>query len=467
MPSFEGVIGKDLSNPIPSYAPGAERGVVPLHVATSMDAPNPDAGEEYPHTSTQLFGTVLPEGNQFAAIEAMQPPFNTPDDPSRQPSMDGFVIDYVNTFRSEIERRPSTTSTRRSCSCYTPEQVPVISGIAKGFATFDHWFCEVPSQTFTNRSFYHAATASGLLVNAPYDRFPTQNDAETIFERLEAAGLSWRVYVDPTQPFSATGVIHAPRLSKYFATHFSSLDDFFDDCENGKLPTYSFIEPSLLHAHNDYHPAMNALTPGLSADSPSSILGGEDLLARVYTAVRGASTSGGSNFANTLFLVAFDEAGGTYDHIPPPAAPPPDPAAPEGQYGFRFNRLARVAGRHAARSRRAARRAVRHGVSPRRSVGTRRVGHAHVRVAGDGQQRRIGGRSRRRGCGLAAVGAVGRTVVRGRLCAGGRASRGRGGDHVRTDTPTGTRHGSPLSTAPFTEHQRIVPERGFMNHWKL
>ena len=268
----------------------------------------------------------------------MQPPFNTPDDPSRVPSMDGFVLDYVNTFRSEMGRLPEYDEYAQIMSCYTPEQVPVISGIAKGFATSDHWFCEVPSQTFTNRSFYHAATASGLLVNAPYDRFPTQNDAETIFERLEAAGLSWRVYVDPGQPFSLTGLIHAPRLSKYFASHFSSLDDFFDDCEHGKLPTYSFIEPSLLHGHNDYHPALDVLIPGLKADSPSSILGGEHLLARVYAAVRGSSASGGSNFANTLLLVAFDEAGGTYDHVPPPTAPPPDPAAPEGQYGFRFDR---------------------------------------------------------------------------------------------------------------------------------
>ena len=104
--SFEGVIGKDLSNPIPSYAPGAERGVVPVHVATSMDAPNPDAGEEHPHTNTQLFGTVAPDDNRFLSYEAMQPPFNAPDDPAREPTMDGFVLDYVNTFRSEMGRLP-------------------------------------------------------------------------------------------------------------------------------------------------------------------------------------------------------------------------------------------------------------------------------------------------------------------------------------------------------------------------
>ena len=53
--TFEGVIGKNLSNPIPEWAEdGAERKTVPYTVATDMDSPNPDSGEEYPHTNTQL-----------------------------------------------------------------------------------------------------------------------------------------------------------------------------------------------------------------------------------------------------------------------------------------------------------------------------------------------------------------------------------------------------------------------------
>ncbi|GAA1363035.1 alkaline phosphatase family protein [Catellatospora chokoriensis] len=335
--SFEGVAGRDLANPIPSYAPGAERGVVPVHVATSMDAPNPDAGEEHPHTNTQLFGTVAPEGNRFLPAEQMRPPFNAPDDPAREPTMDGFVQDYVNTFRSETGRLPEYDEYAQIMSCYTPQQVPVISAIARGFAVFDHWFCEVPSQTFTNRSFYHAGTASGLVVNAPYESFPRHNDAETIFNRLDAAGLPWRVYVDPGMPFSLTGMIHTPRLSPHFASRFSTLDDFFADAEQGRLPAYSFLEPNLLHAHNDYHPAYNAIMPGFSADPPSSILGGEELLARVYSAVRASASPTGSNFANTLLLVSFDEHGGTYDHVPPPRVVPPDVAA-AGQMGFRFDR---------------------------------------------------------------------------------------------------------------------------------
>ena len=54
--SFEGVIGKELSNPIPPWAEhGADRKVVPYGIGVNMDAPNPDTGEEFTHVNTQLF----------------------------------------------------------------------------------------------------------------------------------------------------------------------------------------------------------------------------------------------------------------------------------------------------------------------------------------------------------------------------------------------------------------------------
>src|SRR5260370_544957 len=133
--SFEGVIGKELANPIPDWAEhAADRKVVPDGVAAGMDSPHPES-------------------------------------------------------RAEL------------------------------------W------QRWTNGSCCHAASSSGLVVNAPYDNFPLHNDAETIFERLDAAGLPWRVYVDPGMPASVTGAIHAPRLERYFAANFSTLADFFDDAE--------------------------------------------------------------------------------------------------------------------------------------------------------------------------------------------------------------------------------------------
>jgi len=75
--SFEGVIGKDLSNPIPAWAEhGAERGVVPYGVAKDMNTPYPDPGEEYPHINTQLYGHIDPPGKRRAATEQMIAPYN-------------------------------------------------------------------------------------------------------------------------------------------------------------------------------------------------------------------------------------------------------------------------------------------------------------------------------------------------------------------------------------------------------
>ncbi len=338
--SFEGVIGKDLSNPIPDWAEhGADRKIVPYGIAKTMDTPNPDSGEEYPHVNTQVFGIIDPPGNRSVSFKAMTAPYNAPADPNARPTMDGFVADYISTFTAEMGRQPTYDEYEQIMGGHTPEQMPVISALARGFATFDHWFCEVPSQTFPNRSFFHAATSSGFVVNtSPPDSFPVHNTAETIFERLEAKGLTWRVYCDSPSPLSVTGLIHASRLHTRFATNFFTTDRFLEDAAKGNLPTYSFIEPNLLHGHNDMHPAFNAGAPGMNFDPPSSLLGGDALLAKIYNAVRSSSSDRGSNAYNTLLMINFDEHGGTYDHVPPPPAPPPDPSAPAGQMGFTFNR---------------------------------------------------------------------------------------------------------------------------------
>ena len=73
-------------------------------------------------------------------------------------------------------------------------------------------------------------------------------------------------------------------------------------------------------------------------DPPSSLMAGEDLLARIYEAIRGSSSATGSNHLNTTMLVTFDEHGGTYDHVPPPPAIPPQASAEPGQFGFAFDR---------------------------------------------------------------------------------------------------------------------------------
>jgi phospholipase C len=300
-----------------------------------------------PHINTQLFG-VLDEENR-GQIQA-EKSFNEPHE-GQAPTMDGFVADYISMLMVELGRQPTVEEYSQIMTGYAPEQMPVLSGIARGFATFDHWFCDVPTCTYPNRSFFHAGSSSGYVVNmSPADSFPSHNDAETLFDRLDAAGLTWKVYCDPPSHYSLTGVIHAPRLAGKFATNFFSTRQFFEDAESGQLPTYSFIEPQIIGwNHNDMHPPFGGVLSAVAAqkgadasdfhfDPPSSLVAGEELLARIYNAIRNSSSDTGSNYLNTTLLVTFDEHGGTYDHVPPPTAVPPAGKDAPGQMGFTFDR---------------------------------------------------------------------------------------------------------------------------------
>jgi phospholipase C len=169
----------------------------------------------------------------------------------------------------------------------------------------------------------------------------TQNDAETIFERLEAHGRTWKVYVMEPMPVSFTGVIHFPRLKDRLATHFVPFAEFEKDAAAGTLPDFSLIEPNMLSGHGDYHPAFGRSFSDrvdLAMDSPSSVLAGEAFLERVYRAYRSATSDAGPNVWDTALLIGWDEPGGTYDHVAPGAVPPPDPSAPAGELGFTFDR---------------------------------------------------------------------------------------------------------------------------------
>ena len=135
--------------------------------------------------------------------------------------------------------------------------------------------------------------------------------------------------------------MHYSRLKDRLATNFVPFAEFEKDAAAGTLPDFSFIEPNFIFGHGDYHPAIaRAMGPDIDAaiDPPSSIRAGEAFLERVFNAYRSATSASGSNVWNTTLLIGWDEPGGTYDHVPPGPVPPPDPAAPAGEFGFTFDR---------------------------------------------------------------------------------------------------------------------------------
>ncbi len=347
--SFNGLAGKDFANPVPDYIKDGHPEVKVGRSAGThacMSNPNPDPGEEFPHVNTQLFNTVNPATNGFRATANMATPWNAPD-PGQQATMQGFVHDYCNnwveannkvTDGSAPLKMPTYEQYRIIMDCFGPESLPVLNTLAREFAVFDDWHCAVPSQTFPNRSFFHASTSSGYVVNEPYQKW-LENGAETIFNRLNDAKLSWKVYYDHTQPMSLTALIHFPKLRDYWLTHFATMETFYEDVKNGKLPAYAFVEPRLFYRHNDYHPPA-PLFSGLPLGATSDVRDGEMLLHEIYSAVRVSASEEGSNALNTLLLVTFDEHGGNFDHVAPPVAIPPVAGAKSpGEMGFWFDRL--------------------------------------------------------------------------------------------------------------------------------
>lgn len=341
--TFEGVTG---SNPAPD---GSD---VAAHVYSGptdwiMSQPDPDPGEFFSHVNTQFFDTVDPASNARSAADDPVAPWNAPADPS-SPTMSGFVRDYVTAFRHELGREPTADEYAVVMGGFSPDMLPVLSTLARSFAVFDHWFCAVPSQTFCNRSFFHASTSHGFVTNGLNGGQQKWLDADavpTIFNRLEDAGLTWRVYYDAEQVVSLTGMLHAPSIEKYWLTNFRSMEQFHEDAANGTLPHYAFVEPRMIFDHNDMHPPVSRKATAGSGDdiqshsAVSDMRAGEALLADVYSAIRSGGSATGSNAVNTALLVTFDEHGGIYDHVPPPAATPPDAATGAGEMGFGFDRL--------------------------------------------------------------------------------------------------------------------------------
>jgi phospholipase C len=179
-------------------------------------------------------------------------------------------------------------------------------------------------------------------VNSPAKKWLSQNDAETIFERLEQHGKTWKIYVAEPMAISFHGLIHYPRLKDRLATHVVPFAEFERDAAAGALPDFSLIEPNLIRGHGDYHPAfgrsLGTSFDAGSLDPPASVLAGEAFLQRIFDAYRASTSAAGSNVWNTSLLIGWDEPGGTFDHVPPGTAAPPDPDAPVGEMGFRFDR---------------------------------------------------------------------------------------------------------------------------------
>lgn len=322
--AFRGVAGRsDLYN-LDDQQPPRRVHVsrAPYQTLEDMTHPFPDPGEELVHVLSQMFG--LGDGGKGHGDVWDPAP------------MSGYVRDYLRVARTRPKGDGPPPSDAALAAlimrCFPPEATPVLSGLGRAFAVSDAWFASVPSQTYCNRSFLHAACSSGFVHNANYMKW-SQNNATTIFERLAERlppGRDFRIYWDPEDIVPLTRLIHRPLYEDRFTPYFVDMAAFEDHCAAGDLPAYTFIQPRIIINNNDMHPPYFPFQRG-----DSSVLAGEDLIARVYNGLRA-----GPRWERTFLVIIFDESGGTYDHIPPPRATPPHRTERHPlEDGFAFDRF--------------------------------------------------------------------------------------------------------------------------------
>jgi phospholipase C len=292
--TFDGLTGHE-SCPDDTGSPVAVHPITP-DTPNAYLMPGADPGEGFAATNAQLFGTETPASGA-------------------KPTNTGFVTNYAEAIAANKAKHwyvvPGTTADM-IMGCYTPEALPVLSALARGYAVCDRWFCSAPTMTMPNRAFACAGTSQGHL-----DDHTKVFTVPSIFGSLGAHSVAWRIYGYDKPPLTRLDfpdTTHAP------SSHFGRFTDFQADAAAGALPGYAFVEPGWSSTGNSQHPNYDVAL-------------GEQLILDTYRAVHD-----GPGWARTLLIITYDEHGGCYDHVAPPdGAVPPDGTA--GEFGFDFTRF--------------------------------------------------------------------------------------------------------------------------------
>lgn len=215
--------------------------------------------------------------------------------------MDGFVAAYQNQGRDGSA----------VMGYYDQRDLPTYWGLANRYVLFDHFFSSTRSGERVNRSYWVSGSApptgSPKAVAADYVRH------QTIFDRLQAAGVDWKFYVqgyDPKQNYRTatattptTQPVRVPLLNyarflddPALSSHIVDLSQYYRDLDSGSLPAVAYIASN-----------------GPSERSARSIASGQQLVTNLVGSLMVSKA-----WQSSAFLLSYDGSGGWYDHVRPP-----------------------------------------------------------------------------------------------------------------------------------------------------
>ena len=232
-------------------------------------------------------------------------------------AMDGFTAANDSSSANPDGSDPNGA---RAMGYYTQADLPYYYSLYSTFATGDRYFQDVLGPTYPNRFYLLAGTSFGHIQNdnSPNGGYPNK----TIFELLGNAHVSWKIYA-ASFPF---GELFSYVL-KNAKRHVFSISQYYLDAKHGRLPAVSFVDPNFLGTVNtetDEHP-------------PSDVQVGQHFAYTIVTALEKSR-----DWRSSALFLTYDENGGFYDHVAPPAAVAPDAISPmlqPGDTAAAFNQL--------------------------------------------------------------------------------------------------------------------------------
>ncbi len=261
-----------------------------------------------------------------------QDPYHDNSDVLRQ-CFSGSYQDYKDKKTPDMGGFATNNGTLEVMQGYSPEQLPVLNGLAKNFAVSDDWFCSMPGGTDVNRAFALSGNSLNNLNNfqngAQYAEWSEYPHRPSIWKVLWSNGITdFRIYNSIewmeckfTYNLFLKGQIPYIDNEMVIETYAPSINQFYSDLDNGTLPKFSYLEPiwCATSGSTSYHPG-NDLIPG------------ERDLNRIYSAIQNSEYKD-----NTLLVITFDAHGGLPDHVPPPYAVNPYPN--DSEQGFDFDMM--------------------------------------------------------------------------------------------------------------------------------
>lgn len=270
---------------------------------------------------------------------------------ARQILMNGFVHDAEGYAKSCAAAGATCSGNftdltgQRAMGYYDQDFLNYYYYMASEFALSDRWFSPVASKSIDNRvATFTGGTTQGLVKDPGGQDHLPQLDIPSIFQELQQANVSWKIYytvtqglcpvgesecsggananfpatdfstllystkfvyenptgaacTPPTQPSSTVG--DSSNSFCIDTSHIAPISQYFTDVTNGTLPNFAFIEAG--YGNNDEHPG-----------SGQSILAGQAQVANIVNSLMASSS-----WDSSIFFFSYDEGGGPYDHVPP------------------------------------------------------------------------------------------------------------------------------------------------------